>query len=63
MKLNYSELENVFLFVSTAPRFMNAVTLSKETGEIYYLSEMGDSDDLRDDFVECNQYIEIPHKS
>jgi hypothetical protein len=56
MKLNNSELENAFFFVSMAPRFMNTAILSNETGEVYYLSEMGDSDEPQN-FTEFHRKI------
>ena len=35
----------------------------KETGEIFYISGMGDSDDLPEDIEDSDEYIEIPHKN
>jgi len=43
--------------------YENQTILCKETGEICYISEMGDSDDLPDDVDESEKYIEIPHKN
>ena len=63
MKIKFDEIENAFLYVSMTPMFGNQAITSKETGEIFYISEMGDSDDLPDDIDESDDYIEIPHKN
>ena len=42
--------------------FHNAY-LCKETGEIYYTSEMGESDELPEDIDDNDKYIAIPHKN
>ena len=63
MKIKFDEIENAFLYVSMTPMFGNQAILAKETGEIFYISEMGDSDDLPDDIDESDDYIEIPHKN
>ena len=61
MKLD--EIEAAFFYVSSAPNFTNSALLSKETGKIFYISGMGDSDDLPEDIEESDEYIEIPHKN
>jgi hypothetical protein len=61
MKLD--EIEDAFLFVSSASQCTNSAFLSKETGEIFYISGMGDSDDLPEDMEDSDEYIEIPHKN
>ena len=61
MKLD--EIEDAFFYVSSAPQFTNSALLCKETGEIFYISDMGDSDDLPEDIEDSDQYIEIPHKN
>ena len=63
MKIKFDDIENAFLFASIGGMYENQAILCKETGEIYYISEMGDSDDLPDDVDESNKYIEIPHKN
>ena len=42
---------------------MHNAYLCKETGEIFYTSEMGDSDELPDDIDDPDRYIVIPHKN
>jgi len=34
-----------------------------ETGQIFYISEFGDSDQLPEDIDDSDKYIEIPHKN
>ena len=62
MSIKYDDLENAFLFVSMQPPFTNSAILNKETGETYYESGYGDSDELPED-IEDEKYIEIPHKN
>ena len=59
----YSEIEDAFLFVSSSPPFENYAYLNKETGAFYYVSALGDSDELPDDLEENDKYISIPHKN
>ena len=63
MKIRFDDIENAFLFTSMGSMSENQAILCKETGEIYYISEMGDSDALPDDVDESDKYIEIPHKN
>ena len=61
--MKFQDIENALMFVSMAPQFQNSAILSRETGEIYYVSEIGDSDELPDDVDDADKYIEIPHKN
>jgi hypothetical protein len=61
--MKFDDVENAFFFVSSASQFSNSALLCKETGEIFYISEMGDSDDLPEDIEDSEKYIEIPHKN
>ncbi len=63
MKIRFDDIENAFLFTSMGSMSENQAILCKETGEIYYISEIGDSDALPDDVDESDKYIEIPHKN
>jgi hypothetical protein len=51
------------MFVSSAPMYSNSAYISRETGQTFYVSSMGDSDELPEDIYEDEQYIEIPHKN
>jgi hypothetical protein len=60
----FSEIEDAFLFVSSSPPFEHSAYLNKETGEIYYASEVGgDFDELPGDLEESDKYVSIPHKN
>ena len=63
MSIIFDSIENAFLYVSMDQQFMNNAYLCKETGKIFYTSEIGDSDELPDDIVDSDKYIEIPHKN
>ena len=61
--MKYSDIEDAFLFVSTSPPHEHYAYFNKETGETYYVSSMGDSDELPDDLEENEKYISVPHKN
>ena len=63
MAASFSDIENAFFFVSMDQQFMHMAYLCKETGKIFYTSEMGDSDELPDDIDDPDKYITIPHKN
>ena len=63
MAISFDDIENAFFFVSMDQQFMNNAYLCKETGEIFYTSEMGDSDELPEDIDDPEKYISIPHKN
>jgi hypothetical protein len=49
MAITFDEIENAFMFVNIDQHYMHNVYLCKETGKMFYTSEMGDSDELPDD--------------
>ena len=63
MDISFDDIENAFFFVSMDQQFMHNAYLCKETGEIFYTSEMGDSDELPEDIDDPEKYIAIPHKN
>ncbi len=63
MTILFDDIENAFLFVSMGQKFLHNAYLCKETGQIYYTSELGDSDELPDDIDDTEKYITIPHKN
>jgi len=63
MKIKFQDIELAFEYVSSSQPLMNSAYISKTTGQIYYHSEMYDSDELPEDFYEKHDYIEIPHKN
>jgi hypothetical protein len=63
MAVSFDDIENAFFFVSMDQQFMHNAYLCKETGQIFYTSEMGDSDELPVDIDDPDKYITIPHKN
>ena len=63
MKIQFDDIGNAFHFVSMGPMYENQAILCKKSGEIFYISEMGDSDELPDDIEDSTKYIKIPHKN
>ena len=61
--ISYSDLENAFMFVSMSSFYERYAYLNKETGDFYYVSDLGDSDELPDDLEENDKYVSIPHKN
>ena len=63
MKHNFLDIELAFEYVSSDSPPMNSALLSRKTGRIFHVSEMGDGDeDVPEDAFESDEYIEIPHK-
>ncbi|NIA28891.1 MAG: hypothetical protein GWP06_03125 [Actinobacteria bacterium] len=60
--INFSDLEDAFLFVSSDQPFMHSAVINKKTGETFYQSELSDIDEFPDD-VSSEDYVEIPHKN
>jgi len=63
MDIKFGEIEDAFFFVSMAPIYTNHAILCKKTGEVYYSSEYGDSDEIPEEIYENDDCIEIPHKN
>jgi len=61
--IKFSDIEDAFFFVSMDQKFMHHAILCKETGRIFYTSEMGDSDELPEDIDDPDKYIGIPHQT
>ena len=58
----FSEIEDAFLFVSSDQQFMHFAVINRNTGEIYYKSDLAGIDEFPED-VESEDYIDIPHKN
>lgn len=63
MKTSFSDLENAFFFVSMDQKYMYNAYLCKDSGQIFYASELGDSDELPEDIDDPDKYIAIPHQN
>ena len=61
--VSFSDIEDAFLFVSSAPYGTHSAFLNKKTGQILYQSEIGDIDEIGDEDVDWDQVIEVPHKN
>ena len=61
--IKFGDIQDAFFFVSSAPYGMNSAFLRKDTGHILYCSEMGDIDEIGDEDLDSDMYIEIPHKN
>jgi len=61
MPISFSDIENAYDFVSFGSPGDHCAYLCKETGKIYYTSELGECDELPED-IEDEKYIEIPTK-
>ena len=59
MATDFDDIENAFFYVSMDDSYNNAI-LDTESGEIYYTSEFGDSDELPEDIYEDEKYIYVP---
>lgn len=60
--IDFSDLEDAFLFVGSDQPFMNSAIVNKRTGETFYQSELSGIDDFPENF-EGDDFIEIPHKN
>ena len=63
MEISFDDIENAFMYVSSQPEYMNNAYLCKETGQIFYTSDMYDSDELPEDIDNPDKYITIPHQN
>ncbi|HHD64833.1 MAG TPA: hypothetical protein ENK96_10845, partial [Desulfobulbaceae bacterium] len=61
MVIQFSEIEDAFMFVSMGQPYENMAYLSKKSGKIYYHSEYGDTPEELPDDIDDPVYIEIPH--
>jgi len=61
--IRFSDIQDAFLFVSSASYGMNSAFLRKDTDEILYRSEMGGIDEIGDEDLEGDMFVEIPHKN
>jgi hypothetical protein len=64
MEIEFSEIDTAFTFVSFGDQYEHYAYLNRKTGETYYVSETGATDeDIPEDLYENEDYIEIPHKN
>ena len=61
--MKFSDIEIAFDYVSSNQPHINHAYISILTGDVYYTSEMYDSDELPDDIDDVSIYVSIPHKN
>jgi hypothetical protein len=62
--MKFDDIVSAFEFVGSVAPSEHSALISKETGEIYYASELSEMDELPDDVEEePDKYIGIPHKN
>lgn len=61
--ISFSDIQDAFLFVSSAPYGEHSALLCKDTGQILYRSEMTDIDEIGDEDIDWEKWVEIPHRN
>jgi len=61
--ITFSDIQDAYLFVSSAPYGSHSAVLCMDTGQILYSSETGDSDEIEDADFDGETCVEIPHKN
>lgn len=61
--VSFNDIQEAFLFVSSAPYGINSAVLCTHTGQILYRSEMGTVDEIEDADLDWDTCIAIPHKN
>src|SRR3990172_8051835 len=61
--ISFSDIQDAFLFVSSAPYGEHSAFLCKDTGQILYRSEMTDIDEIGDEDIDWEKWVEIPHRN
>jgi hypothetical protein len=62
MVINFKDIEEAFDFVSFGDMYDHQAFLDKETGKIYWHSEVADDLEELPEDIDDEKYIEIPHK-
>ncbi len=63
MGIKFSDIEDAYFYVSSAPMTANIAVLCKETGEIFYASDYDDEDEIPEEVYDREDSIEILHKN
>jgi len=63
MGIKFSDIEDAFFYVSSAPMTANIAVLCKDTGEILYASDYDDENEIPEEVHDREDCIEIPHKN
>jgi uncharacterized protein UPF0158 len=62
MPVSFSDLQLAFEFVSSGGVGKNEAYLDRQSGKIYWHSELGDTDEKLPDDIDDQRYIAIPDK-
>jgi len=62
MGIKFEDIVDAFDFVSFGQMFEHQAFLNKNTGKIYWHSEIGDNEEELPEDIDSDKYIEIPHK-
>ena len=63
MAVEFQDIIDAFDFVSFNQMYMHQAFLNKETGTIYWHSELGDNEEELPEDIDDEKYIEITHKN
>lgn len=61
--VNFSDLEDAYLFVNFGAMFDNRAYVCRDTGKIYWISDDGGAlgeDELPDDLEDSDRYVSVP---
>jgi len=61
MKL--SDLEDAFIFVGGASIGERTAMINRQTGEVLLRSELSDLDEIPEEAIESEAWLEVPHKN
>jgi hypothetical protein len=59
----FDDIQDAFNFVGSGSYGMHSAVLNKQTGEMYWRSEMGDLDEISEADIDWDHCVEIPHKN
>ena len=62
-KMKYGDIEDAFIFVSQDPYYECTAFINRESGDIYYHSEIAELDELPADIDDDEKYITVPHRN
>ena len=63
LTVTYDDIEMALLFVNSQPQYANSALVSRATGQIFYISDFGDSEEVPEDIDDPSIYVQVPHKS
>jgi len=59
--MNFDDLENAFLFVTSAAPYEHVAMICKETGQVHLKSELGDLDEIPEEAYDSDSWLMVPH--